>query len=47
MSHSLRIVQRTNHYPIMNGWVYQDCLCQLPDGSLAMYSIPDHKLGAA
>lgn len=43
----LTIVERTNHFTIMNGWVYQDCWVRLADGTIDFYAIPDHKLGAA
>lgn len=45
-AHGLTVLQRTNHYRILRGWVYQDCWVRLADDTVALYSMPDHKLGA-
>jgi hypothetical protein len=39
------ILEETNHFPIIGGWVYQDCWVRLADGSVDLYSIPLRPLG--
>jgi hypothetical protein len=42
-----RIVQVTQHWTIEAGTFYRDCVVELPDGSLRLYSIRDDLVSVA
>jgi hypothetical protein len=40
------IIERTNHWEIRRGWYLRHCWVRLADGTVALYAVPDGRVGA-
>lgn len=42
---SYTVVQETNHFRIMRGWLFQDTWLELADGTVELWALPLHPFG--
>jgi len=41
----MTILEPTQHWLILDGWYFRECWVRLADGSVALYAIPETKVG--
>jgi hypothetical protein len=41
----MTIIESTQRWVIHTGWYYRECWVRLPDGTVALYAIPEGPVG--